>query len=68
MNELINKNLFLASIKEISVSTKDLANLLGISIVTLYRKINSKSEFTHSEINKLRTILSEDKIQKIFFN
>lgn len=68
MNESIDKNLFLASIKEISVSTKDLAKILGISKVTLYRKINGNSEFTHSEINKLRTVLNEEKIKNIFFN
>ena len=68
MKKLLNRNLFLASIKEIGYSTNEVAKLLGISKATLYRKINGNSEFSHSEINNLRNVISEEKIRAIFFS
>lgn len=68
MQKLINRNLFLASIKEVGFSTKEISEKLAISKTALYRKINSKSEFTHSEIKAIKEIIPEDKFKLIFFD
>ena len=50
-------------------SKEDIAAALGINIATLYRKINGESDFTLSELKRLKEILglSNDDVYRIFF-
>lgn len=52
------------------VSKEDIANCLGLNIVTIYRKIDGKSDFTLSELKKLKEILhlNNDDFVRIFFS
>ena len=52
------------------LSNEEIAKNLGINIVTFYRKFNGDSEFTLSELIKLKQIfgLSNDDVDRIFFN
>lgn len=57
---MFDKNKFRARIIECGLTTVKVANLLGISESTLYRKMNDESEFTRSEVQMLRNILALD--------
>ena len=52
-----------------NVSYEDIAKMLGISLVTLYRKINGNSDFYRREIDQISNYLSLDLQEKeeIFF-
>ena len=52
------------------VSKEDIAKYLGINPATVYRKFNGESEFTLSELRKLKVFLnlSKDDIDRIFFS
>ena len=58
------------AIKRAGIRKKDIAKLLGLSVMGLYKKTNNLSEFKASEISKLVTTLKistlEEK-EKIFF-
>lgn len=66
---MLNKNKFRAKIIENGFSIKQIAEMLHVSEVTLYRKINGKSDFTRKEIQKLKEILKLDveTVEEIFF-
>lgn len=66
---MFNKNLFRAKIAENGVTTKKVAQLMGINETTLYRKINGESDFTRNEIQlfKKEFELSGDEVDSIFF-
>lgn len=51
------------------VSKEDMASALGVNIATVYRKINGESDFTLSELKKLKKILklSSEDVDSIFF-
>lgn len=49
------------------ISVEDLCRELDISKSAYYRKINGKSEFTHSEIVKICEVLELDSPVGIFF-
>lgn len=50
------------------VSKEDMASALGVNIATVYRKINGESDFTLSELKKLKKILklSSEDVDSIF--
>lgn len=52
------------------VSKEEIAVALGINIATLYRKINGESDFSLSELQKLKKLfnLSNEDIDRIFFS
>ncbi len=52
------------------VSKEDIAKYLGINPATVYRKFNGESEFTLSELRKLKVFLnlSKDDVDRIFFS
>ena len=66
---MLNKNKFRAKIIENGFTIKQIAEMLHISEVTLYRKINGISDFTRKEIQKLKEILKLDveTVEEIFF-
>ena len=48
-------------------SISDMCKMLGISRSAFYRKCNGKSEFTHSEIQKIVAYLKLESPLEIFF-
>lgn len=55
---------------ELGITRKELADYLGITPSTLYRKICGKTEFTASEINKIsqRLCLDVEMEHRIFLD
>lgn len=66
-SELFDKRKFKAQMILVGVTSKELAEKLGINESTLYRKINSDGNFTRTEINKLILLLRIDDPKEIFF-
>lgn len=66
---MFDRNKFKAKIIESGLSVEKLANILGINVVTLYRKINGISDFSRSEIQIIRQTLnmSPQTMDEIFF-
>ena len=66
---MFNKNKFKAKITESGLSVEKLANILGISAVTLYRKMNGNSDFSRSEMQIIRQALKINlaEMDEIFF-
>lgn len=64
---MFDKNRFKAQMVLVGMTSKELANQLGINESTLYRKVNADGNFTREEISKLTTILKIDNPQDIFF-
>lgn len=48
-------------------SMRGLANYLGISTPTLYRKLNGKSDFFREEMLKTKEYCEEDNMDEVFF-
>ncbi len=63
----MNKALLEYKMKENGKSISDMCDMLGISRSAFYRKCNGKSEFTHSEIQKIVDYLNLDSPVDIFF-
>lgn len=63
----MNKALLEYKMKENGKSISDMCAMLGISRSAFYRKCNGKSEFTHSEIQKMVDFLNLDSPMGIFF-
>ena len=64
---MFNKRKFLAQLTLRDVSKKELAEYLGISEVTLYRKIENNGFFTREEIGKMIRFLEIENPAEIFF-
>jgi len=64
---LFDKNKFKAQMVLVGITSKKLADELGINESTLYRKINADGNFTRDEISQLVSILRIDNPQDIFF-
>ena len=64
---VFNKRKFLAQLTLRDVSKKELAEYLGISEVTLYRKIENNGFFTREEIGKMIRFLEIENPAEIFF-
>ena len=64
---MFNADVFYTELRKLGMSVPDLAKLLGISKVTLYRKISGESDFFRDEIQKCRELFGKDAADKIFF-
>ncbi len=66
---MFSKNLFKAAIIRTGLSSKELAQKIGISERTLYRKMSGDSDFTRIEIIEIRNLLnlSSAELEEIFF-
>lgn len=64
---MFDKNRFRAQMALAGITSKELAQKLGIDESTLYRKINNSGSFTRDEINKMIQILHITDPQRIFF-
>ena len=49
------------------MKVSELAKLIGLNEVTLYRKMNGKSDFYREEIDKIRKVLGIKDPSEIFF-
>ncbi|ADZ84499.1 MULTISPECIES: DUF739 family protein [Cellulosilyticum] len=56
------------AIKRAGITKRKLAEMLGLSEMGLYKKINNITEFKASEIAKLAEILDLKNKDEIFFN
>lgn len=68
---MFNKARFKAALALKEMSSKELADRIGINEATLYRKMNGASDFTRGEIQKIFTVLdidSPEQIKDIFFS
>lgn len=67
---MFNKNKLKAKIVEKGLTMESLANILGINIVTLYRKFAMESDFTRNEIAMIKDCLniSVDELNEIFLH
>lgn len=65
----MNRQLFKARALLANLSMEEIAKALGINVATLYRKLNTKSDFTRTEIQALRELLeiTAQEVQDIFF-
>lgn len=66
---MTNSLMFEMAILKAQITKSDIADALGISRVSLTRKINNVTEFKASEISLLKNILklSDQERDKIFF-
>ena len=65
---MVNTLKLKAVILERGMTQEQVADAMGISPVTLNRKINNKREFTVSEVKQLQTILklTDEEVRLIF--
>lgn len=67
---MLNKNKLKAKVIENGLTMEKVAKELDINVTTLYRKINGTSDFTRSEMHKIKDLLNlsvKDAVD-IFFN
>lgn len=64
---MFNEKAFKRAIEDADMTLEDVAKLLNINIVTLYRKINGESDFYRKEIQKIGSVIGAEKIMSIFF-
>lgn len=66
---MFQDNLFRAKLKARRKTVKDIAEAVGVSEATLYRKINGTSDFTRNEIQLIRQYLNlcAEEVDEIFF-
>lgn len=64
---MTNKTELEVAIIRSGLSKKEIAQHLGITRTTLYKKINNEREFKVSEIEKLSRLLSIDDKNLVFF-
>ena len=66
---MFQDNLFKAQLKAKRRTVKDIAEEVGVSEATLYRKINGTSDFTRNEIQLIRQYLNlcAEEVDEIFF-
>ncbi len=64
---MFDQQAFFDCLKEHKMSVQELAERLGISRVTLYRKVSGESDFTRREIQICREIFGVEACERIFF-
>lgn len=66
---MFNRNLFRAKVVAMGMTLEEVARKMGINPSTLDRKMSGNSDFTRSEIQSLRKMLTmtADECDSIFF-
>ena len=64
---MFNKRKFKAVLLENGLTIDDVADILKISKVTVYRKMNGQSDFFLSEILKISEMIGRKNVVDIFF-
>lgn len=65
---MYSHNKLLGLIKEHGMTQEMLAKKMGISSVTLSKKLKNKSDFTRKEVDAIRIILGIDDLVPYFFS
>lgn len=64
---MFDEKAFRAMLKDKGKTLQDVADILSISLVTLYRKMNGESDFFRGEMDTLKKELNIENPDKIFF-
>jgi DNA-binding CsgD family transcriptional regulator len=64
---MFDKRKFQAQLILAGKTMEDVANILGINVATLYRKINNNGSFTRREISAMLPVLGVEDPCDIFF-
>ena len=64
----MEKNELMALMKKYGISSEKMAETIGTSRSTFYRKLNGESDFYRSEILAMGTMLPREDINRIFFD
>jgi predicted transcriptional regulator len=64
---MFDRKKFEITLFELGISKTELAKKLGISTVTLYRKMSGESDFFRNEIQIIRSLIGVDRAEAIFF-
>lgn len=64
---MFDQKAFFDCLKGHKLSAQELAERLGISRVTLYRKVSGESDFTRKEIQTCRELFGAEICERIFF-
>lgn len=64
---MFDKRKFQAQLILAGKTMEDVANILGINVATLYRKINNNGSFTRREISAMLPVLGVENPCDIFF-
>lgn len=64
---MFDQKAFFDAIGALGLSVPELAKTIGISKVTLYRKVSGESDFTRGEIQICMKIFGKETADRIFF-
>ena len=64
---MFDEEKFRQVIKEKNVTLQEIADMLDINLVTLYRKMSGESDFYRNEIETIKNNLNIDNALEIFF-
>lgn len=64
---MFDEEKFRQTIKEKGVTLQEIADMLDINLVTLYRKMSGESDFYRNEIETIKNNLNIDNALEIFF-
>lgn len=64
---MFDEQAFFCTLQEVGLSVAELAEVIGISKVTLYRKVHGESDFTRKEIQICMRIFGKERASAIFF-
>lgn len=64
---MFDEEKFRQAIKEKGVTLQEIADMLDINLVTLYRKMSGESDFYRKEIETIKNNLNIDNALEIFF-
>ena len=64
---MFDRKRFEHALLDVGISKTELAHKLGISTVTLYRKMSGESDFFRNEIKIIRSLIGTEQAEAIFF-
>lgn len=63
----MEKNELLSLMKKYGISSEKMAEIIGTSKSTFYRKLNGQSDFYRNEILAIGRVLPHEEVNRIFF-
>ncbi len=64
---MFDKKAFEIMLLEMDMNKKDLAQNLGINVISLYRRINQETDFTYHDLQVICALFGKEKMISIFF-
>lgn len=64
---MFNLEKFLSMLGKNRMTRKELANILGISVASLYRRISNAGNFTTEEIRKMISLFGKEDVLECLF-